>query len=108
MKIPSGDTIRTVGAIAGILTVIGTVIWFAASLSSRVGRLEEQVHTLTVAPAIANAATGTTAPNPIAQACADLARTAVSAAGSETIEQSVDGKMEAETMLKQLGCTHGN
>jgi hypothetical protein len=65
--------------------------------------LEQQIHTLTVAPAIANAATGAAISNPIAQACADLAR---EAAQNANLEGSPGEQMEAERLLEQLGCVH--
>jgi hypothetical protein len=117
-KWPSGDTIRTlgaltgiVGALAGIVGALVGAIWFFATLEGRVRQLEAQVHTLTVAPVIAASGSGApgsdsskgsgTVPNPIAQACADLAGQAVAHASLH----NTSAQMEAETMMKTLGCS---
>ena len=72
----SGDAIRTAGSLVTIGTALAGLTWFVASLHGRVERLEEQVRTLTVAPVIAGPAGQGAIPNPVAQACADLARQA--------------------------------
>jgi hypothetical protein len=66
-----------VSAILAIIASIGSAFWYVALLEGRVRTLEERVHTLTVAPFIANSAEKTTLVNPAAQACADLAQGAV-------------------------------
>jgi hypothetical protein len=96
----SGDTIRTIGSAVTVLVALGGIVWYIAGLDGRVRRLEEQVHTLTVAPTIAGTA-GSSIPNPIAQACGDLARTAAYEASHGTTH----GEREAEDMLKALGCS---
>jgi hypothetical protein len=98
----SGDAIKTVASAVSILTVLGGIMWYAANLDQRVRRLEEQVHALTVAPTIAGASgQPATIPNPVAQACADLARKAA----DEASHGSLYGEREAENMLEALGCT---
>ena len=100
----TSDSIRTVSALLAIGTVLGGIVWFAASMNARVSRLEEEVHTLAVAPTITNAVTGDATANPIAQACADLARKAADEAG---LMGSVSAQVKSEEMLRQLGCVRG-
>jgi hypothetical protein len=74
--------------------LVGTVVWFAAGIEGRISKLETQVHTLTVAPALA--ANGSSVPNPVAAACAELALKVLSA-----------GRSDAERIrdtLQVLGC----
>jgi hypothetical protein len=90
------------------LGLIGSVVWYFANLDGRVRELEQRVHTLTVAPVIADqssaAAPSGQAPasiiNPVAQACADLATRAATQAsnGSFVSESSI------RTLMQELGC----
>jgi hypothetical protein len=98
----SGDSIRTIGSAVTILTGVVGLVWFASSLNSRISRLEEQIHLLTVAPTIASATTGTVTPNPIAQACADLAREAgTSIVGGHELTEG----RPLQDMMNKLGCS---
>lgn len=95
------ENIRTAGSIAGILTLLGGIVWFAADLNSRLVQVEERLHTLTVAPAIANAANGRVTGNPIAQACADLARQVTKEADGGSYSRLT----EAKDLIEKLGCS---
>lgn len=90
----SNDTVRTIGSAVTIVTAIVALSWFAWNLSNRVGRLEDQVQRLNVAPALAQAGTPAVS-NPIAQSCADLVKLAV--------ERSTE-QPTAQRLLGQLGC----
>ncbi len=99
----SRETINTAGSWATIIAALVGGVWFLAGLDSRVRRLEEQVHVITVAPTIAAAGAAARTPigNPLADACAELARRAVTGAGPAG---STGEQLEAEKMLEQLGC----
>ena len=98
----SNDTIRTVGSSVAIVTGLVGLIWYIAGLDSRLRRLEGQVHTLTVAPMIAGATGQSVAgPNPMAEACANLAKRTAEAInegrGSYTVSNLKD-------LMHNLGC----
>jgi hypothetical protein len=101
----TGDTIRTVGSATTVLVAVTGLVWYIANVESRIRTLEDRVHTLAVAPAIANSAGDKPASNaqanPVAQVCADLARKAVD---ESSLSGSIGAKLEAEQMLKSLGC----
>jgi hypothetical protein len=95
--------IEIVGKLWPLLATIGFVggiIWYFANLDGRVRALENEVHTLSVAPAIVDASRpgGPTVANPVAQACADLARK-----GAEDARYGDDQRIEL--MLLRLGCS---
>jgi hypothetical protein len=101
----SGDTIRMAGSLVTIIAALVGIVWYVAGLDARLRQLENQVHTLTVAPMIAaSAGQAGTVSNPIAEACADLAKKAVEAASGHFIGAS-SAKAEAEDMMKALGCS---
>lgn len=105
----TSDIIRTVGSAVTIAVALVTLVWFAANLNGRVGRLEEQVHTLTVAPIIANpsnvgdisGSASRTVQNPVADICAKLALQAAESikAGHEVTEAE-----PVQEMMRKLGC----
>src|SRR5262249_28454980 len=92
-----------------ILAIVVAVPIWLTRLDGRVQHLEEQVHTLTVAPVIA-ATSGQSSrvlPNPIAEACADLARQGVKPESPKIRDWDVFGptsRDEAERMMQALGC----
>lgn len=97
------------GGYATVLTLVGTVFFFVFNLYDRVVLLEQQVHTLTVAPTIA-ATVGSkdgpvlqTVPNPVAQSCADLAKRAADEAGRGSVLVS----QQMERMMSNLQCGQG-
>jgi hypothetical protein len=99
------ETLGSVGTLLGILIGVGGVVWYVAGLDSRVRRLEEQVHVLTVAPSIAEVARagqreGQGVANPMAEACADIARKAADAKAKANF---VEGG-QLDLLLDNLGC----
>jgi hypothetical protein len=100
--------------LVALLAAIGGAFWYFATLDSRVRVLEERVHTLAVAPTIANTvvdpkggapsptATHTTEPilNPVAAACANLAEQVAKDMGN-ALYSSAENKRE---MMQSLGC----
>jgi hypothetical protein len=81
------------------------------TLDGRVRTLEERVHTLTVAPVIANSAEKTTSSNPVAQACADLARQLVNTPDESPIFSRPFSRSDPPTAehirsaMADLGCS---
>jgi hypothetical protein len=72
------------------------------TMEERVHALEERVHTLTVAPAIANSAEKTTSVNPVAQACADLARQKAVTSDADPFSPSSE---QIRSAMADLGCS---
>jgi hypothetical protein len=102
MKMPiSGETVRTIGSWVTITVALVSAISYFVFLELRVRQLETQVHTITVAPSIAGAAAGSgNVPNPMAQACADLARKAADQLASGGFTSAG----EIQKLLANLGC----
>jgi hypothetical protein len=108
-QVESSKIASVVGIVAGAVAIvvgIGGGIWHVATLDARVKQLEVQVHTLTVAPTLAATGAGSAGqpaiPNPVAQACADLARNAaqqIAAGGGGFITGG-----EIRRMMADLGC----
>lgn len=104
----TSDIIRTVGSGVGILVAAGALVWFFAGLEGRVRRLEEQVHTLTVAPVIASSQpTSSSAPsgsvqNPISETCAKLALQAAEALKNSRPLTEAEPVQE---LMQKLDCT---
>jgi hypothetical protein len=93
-----GDTVRTIGSAVTIASGIVALSWFGWNLSSRVTRLEEQVHILTAASA--SPGDKGTAPN---STCQTLAARAAEAYGLGTR----NGDSEASNiryLMKDAGC----
>jgi hypothetical protein len=95
-----------------IITVIGGVIWYFAGLESQVKLLELQVHTLAVAPTIAQAGAPQSGQpsteqepqvvsNPIAAACGKLADTLAAQVEKGYASSYIGNTREA---LKTLVC----
>ena len=83
-----------------MIWALAAIAWLAvATLDDRVRQLEMQVHISAVAPALA-AAGQSPAPNPVAQACADLARRAADQIKTESHAQ----EEEIRSLLRDLGC----
>jgi hypothetical protein len=104
----SSDIIRTVGSGVTILVGVITLVWFIANLDGRVKRLEEQIHTLTIAPTIATNGDPTKPPtspsevkNPIAETCANLA---IQAAQSIKAGHDITEAGPIRDLMKSLGC----
>jgi hypothetical protein len=96
----SGDRIRTIGSAVTIAVGAGGIIWYVASLEARVRQLETEVHTLAVAPTLAgtNASQPSSVVNPVAQACAEMARRATDDKLIVSIQQ------DARSIMRELGC----
>jgi hypothetical protein len=102
----SSDIIRTVGSGVTILVGVITLVWFIANLDGRVKRLEEQIHTLTIAPTIATNNDPTKSSlgevkNPIADTCANLA---IQAAQSIKAGHDITEAGPIKELMKSLGC----
>jgi hypothetical protein len=103
----TSDNIMTFASLVAIAVALGGIIWFFAGLDGRVRRLEEQVHTLTVAPTIADSQPTTAGvPNspvqdPIADTSAKLALQATEAIrkGSPMTEGQ-----PIQELMQKLGC----
>ena len=104
---PTGDHIRTTGSAVTIVTGVVAAIVFFVRLDGRVTRLEEQVHTLTLAPVLSStgkdgeAIAPRATPNPMAQACADLAKRSADEI-SRGFEMSAD---RIQKTMSDMGCT---
>ncbi len=95
----AASSIGIVGAIGGAFTYIYSLDNRIGSLQSQVQTLGTQVHTLTVAPTLAQAG-GSSTPNPIANACAELAIKAVEARSVGKLA----ARDEANKRSEYLGC----
>jgi hypothetical protein len=117
VQMSTSDIIRTVGSGATILVALTTLVWFIANLDGRVKRLEEQVHTLALAPVITDASKTATptptrspdlpvalsgsVPNPIAETCSKLAlevTEAFKASRPSTVAEPI------QELMRKLGC----
>jgi hypothetical protein len=92
--------LEIVAAVLGTVAVIFTAAWYVFDLDSRVRQLEKQVHTLTVAPVIAKS--GENSVNPVAQACADLARQKAVTSDADPFSPSSE---QIRSAMADLGCS---
>jgi hypothetical protein len=99
--------LEIVAAVLGMVAVIFTAAWYVFDLDSRVRQLEKQVHTLTVAPAIANSTEKTTLANPVAETCANLARRLLNMGGSAD-EFGDQNRKHIQSTMAALGCSAPN
>lgn len=103
----AADHIRTTGsAVTAITGAIAALVFFIR-LDARVGQLEEQVHTLTLAPTLSTVSEGSgaaprrAAVNPVAQACADLAKRSADEIG-RGFQSSAE---RIQKTMSEFGCT---
>ena len=90
-------------AMIGLLgTSIVGVSWYVFTLDRRIGTLEERVHTLTVAPVIAKSGEKNSSVNPVAQACADLARQKAVTSDTDPFSASSE---QIRSAMADLGCS---
>jgi hypothetical protein len=97
-------------AMIGLLgTSIVGVSWYVFTLDRRIGTLEERahtleerVHTLTVAPVIAKFGEKNSSVNPVAQACADLARQKAVTSDTDPFSASSE---QIRSAMADLGCS---
>jgi hypothetical protein len=103
--------IGKIGALVGLLATVGGVVFYISQLDSRLVVLENQMRLLIVAPSIqastmqsesiSPSSAISIAPNPIANACADLAGKAAMAAESG----SYNAVTAIRNVMSSLGCS---
>jgi hypothetical protein len=89
-------------SLLALIASIGSPFFYFGKLEDRIETLERQVHTLTVAPFIANSAEKTPSANPVARACADFARKLADANPVDVVGPNVE---QIRSAMADLGCS---